>query len=268
VTSALIGYTGFVGSNLAAAHAFTDVYNTANIDTIRGRSYDLVVSAAARADSHRINQNGAADRAEIDAYLDLLSTVQAGKVVVVSTVCVYPGGTSPDENTPLSTDGLTPYGENRLHMEQVLQERFDTLALRLPQLYGDNLKKGIVYDLLNDYRVEYIRPDGRFQYYDLRRLWSDTQIALDHGLPALNLAAPALTSARVAAECFGRDISAQTVPGEESRFAAMYTRDMRTAYADLFGGPPGYLMDEDAELAALRAFVHDRRAAAPSEGVS
>ena len=56
--TALIGYTGFVGSNIAAAQDFTDCYNTRNISDIRGRSYDLVVSAATRADSHLINQNG------------------------------------------------------------------------------------------------------------------------------------------------------------------------------------------------------------------
>jgi hypothetical protein len=144
-------------------------------------------------------------------------------------------------------------------MEQTLAKRFDTLVLRLPQLYGIGLKKGIVYDLLNSYRVEHIRPDGLFQYYDLRRLWADTQAALAADLDALNAATPALTSARVAAECFGIDIADQVVGGE-SPFASMYTRDMRTVHADRFGGPDGYLMDEAAELAALRSFVREARA--------
>lgn len=257
--SALIGYTGFVGGNLAAAHPFTDLYNTGNFSQIRGRSYDLVVSAGARADSHRINLHGADDRAEIDDYLAILSTVETKRMVVISTVCVYPGDSTPDEQTPLSAQNLTPYGANRLHMEQTLAARFDSLALRLPQLYGAGLKKGIVYDLLNNYRIGYIRPAGRFQYYDLRRLWADAQSALEAGLDRLNLATPPLSSARVASECFGIDISNQIVPGDESPFARMYSRDMRTRHADLFGGPPGYLMDERAELAALRDFVRQVR---------
>jgi NAD dependent epimerase/dehydratase family len=259
VKTALIGYTGFVGSNIAAAKGFTDFYNTRNIADIRGRSYDLVVSAAARADSHRINQNGPADLAEIDNYIALLSDVDAAQLVLISTVCIYPGGTSPDESTPLSADGLTPYGANRLHMEQTLGERFNTLTVRLPQLYGAGLKKGIVYDLLNAYRIEFIRPEGRFQYYDLRRLWSDTELALQTSLVTLNIATPPLSSARVAAECFGIDIADQVVSGEESPFAQMYTRDMRTIHADLFGGPPGYVLDEVAELDALRAFARECR---------
>jgi hypothetical protein len=179
-------------------------------------------------------------------------------------VCIYPGGTTPDESTPLSAEGLTPYGANRLYMEQTLSERFNTLALRLPQLYGIGLKKGIVYDLLNDYRIEFIRPEGRFQYYDLRRLWSDTERVLQAGLQTLNLATPPLSSARVAAECFGIDIADQVVAGEESVFSEMYTRDMRTIHADMFGGPAGYLMDELAELDALRAFVRESRQRAGS----
>lgn len=253
--TALIGYTGFVGANVAAAHTFTDLYNSRNIGEIRGQSYDLIVSAANRADSHRINQHPADDLSEIDNYLAIVATVQAAKVIVVSTVCVYPGGTSPDETTPLSAEGLTPYGVNRLHAEQRLSEQFDTLVLRLPQLYGIGLKKGIVFDLLNDYRVEHIRPEGRFQYYDLRRLWADAQVVLDAGINALNVATPPLSSARVAAECFGIDIADQVVAGNESPFAQMYTRDMRTIHSDLFGGPPGYLMGESAEVAALRDFA-------------
>lgn len=261
--SALIGYTGFVGANLAATHQFDDCYNTSNIDQIRGQSYDLVVSAANRADSYRINQQGAADRAEIEDYLAVLAKVNVAQLVLISTVCIYPGDTSPDETTPLSEEGLTPYGANRLHMERVLSDSFHTLSLRLPQLYGIGLKKGIVFDLLTNYRVSYIRPEGRFQYYDLRRLWADTEVALEAGLSTLNIATPPLSSAQVAAECFGIDISDQVVAGEESPFARMYTRDMRTIHSELFGGPPGYLMDEAAELNGLSAFVQETRSAEP-----
>lgn len=255
--TALIGHTGFVGSNIAAAHPFDDLYNTTNIADLRGRSYDLVVSAAARADSHRINAQAAQDRAEIDAFIELLSTVETKQLVLVSTVCIYPGGVAADETWPLTAEGLTPYGVNRLHMEQVLSDRFATLSLRLPHLYGLGIRKGIVYDLLNDYRVEFIRPESRFQYYDLRRLWADTQVALDAGLSRLNVATPPLRSDRVAAEVFGRDISGQVIEGE---YVEAYTRDLRTVHNDLFGGPAGFLMDEEAALAALAAYVAEVRA--------
>ncbi|GAA1840761.1 NAD-dependent epimerase/dehydratase family protein [Agromyces salentinus] len=255
--TALIGYTGFVGSNLASRHAFDAVYNTSNIHDIEGESFDLVVTAGNRADSHRINREGEADRVEVDALADRLATVKADKVVLVSTVCVYPGGTSPTESTPTSDEGLTPYGANRLHQERRLTAEHDTLVLRLPQLYGDGLKKGIVYDLANDYRVEFIRPEAEFQYYDVRRLWNDIGTALEAGLSSLNLATPALRNDVVAA-AFGADISAND-PGPADPFASMYTRDMRTEHAGLFGGSGPYLLDAETELAEIRAFAGSLR---------
>ncbi|MFC7405060.1 NAD-dependent epimerase/dehydratase family protein [Georgenia alba] len=265
MTSALVGHTGFVGSNFALQHDFDATYNTSNIADIAGKRYDLVVSAANRADSHRINHGaGQEDRAEIQDYVDLLSRAEIGKLVLVSTVSLYPPLTSPDEDTPVTEEGLLPYGANRAYQEHVLASRFDTLILRLPQLYGANLKKGIVYDLLNDYRVEHIRPRLAFQHYDLSRVWADTRIALEHGLGSLNVAPPPIESGTVAQQVFGRDIWGQHADVEETPESLGYTRDMRTKHGALFApagraAPDGYLMTEEQELEAIAAFVARQR---------
>ena len=47
MSRALIGYTGFVGGNLHLQTPFDDVYNSKNIDSLRGKSYELVVCAGA-----------------------------------------------------------------------------------------------------------------------------------------------------------------------------------------------------------------------------
>jgi len=259
VRTALIGYTGFVGSNILAARDFDDLYNSSNIDDIRGREYDLVVSSGNRADSFRINTHGEEDRAEIDAYIDRVTSARIDKLVLISTVCVYPGGGAPDESTPLSEDGLTPYGANRLHQERRFGEAFDTTIVRLPQLYGANLRKGVVYDLANDYRVEYIRPQTEYQHYDVRTLWHDIRTALDAGLPALNVATPPLSNADLAAEVFGLDIAQQVPVEPESPFAQMYTRNMTTRHAELFGGVGRYLLTREQEIAQLSAFADELR---------
>ncbi len=256
---ALIGHTGFIGSNIAARTPFDDVYNSTNIGDLAGRDYDLVVCAAGRADSYRINGDGPADRAELDALADVVSSARIGKLVLISTVCVYPGDTSPDESTPPDPAALAPYGANRVRLELRLRAIFDTLILRLPQLYGPGLKKGVVYDLLTDHRVEYLDPEAAFQFYDLRLLWAHLTAALDAGVPALNIATPPLTCAAVAAEVFGRDLRGQVPPGPANPFARMYTRDMRTRHFGLFGGPPGYLMSREESLERLRDFVAGQR---------
>lgn len=255
MTSALIGHTGFVGTNLRLRHEFDGLYNSTNLGDITGREYDVVVSAAGRADSYRINKQPDADMAELEHIARTLGTVRARRVVLISTVCVYAGGTSPDEDAELPPDELTPYGRNRLRLEQLVSERFDTLIVRLPQLYGAGMKKGLVFDLANRHRVEHIRPDGVFQYYDLSRLWADITVALDAGIASLNMAIPPITHERLAREVFGIDIRGQVPPEPESPFVRMYSRDMRTTHAALFGADGPYLLTEEQELAAVRRFV-------------
>ena len=70
MTTALIGHTGFVGSNILSGRPFDDLYNSSNLDQIAGKHYDLVVSAANRADSFRINEHPDEDLAEIEEWLD------------------------------------------------------------------------------------------------------------------------------------------------------------------------------------------------------
>lgn len=255
--TALIGHTGFVGSNLAASYEFDDVYNSSNIAQIEGREYDLVVSAASRADSHRINADPAPDLAQVREFVGTVSKARIGTLVLASTVCLWPQDTSPLEGTAIEPEKLTPYGANRAVLESMIQDRFSTLTVRLPQLFGANMKKGIVYDLLNNYRVEYIKPHSRFQYYDLARLWRDIQTALDSGMTALNLATPALRSVDVAREVFNVELDDQL---GDAPLAEDYTRDMRTEHAEAYGGPEGYLMSASDSMSHIARFVMEARA--------
>ena len=47
--TALIGSTGFVGGNLQRQAAFDDGYHSRNIESLAGKSYDLIVCAGAPA---------------------------------------------------------------------------------------------------------------------------------------------------------------------------------------------------------------------------
>lgn len=252
MTTALLGHTGFVGSNLAASTRFDDLFNSRNLDDIAGREYELVVSSAGRADSHRINADGPADWDELVGIAQRLSRARIDKLVLISTVCVYPAGSSPDEGTELFPGELLPYGSNRARFEELVTDRFDTFVVRLPQLYGRNLKKGIVYDLLHNYRVEHIHPDVAFQYYGLNRLWDDITVAMRLGLTSLNIATPPLRNREVAREVFDRGL---LVEEGAPRPGDGYSKDMRTRHAEILGSTTaGYLMSRSDEVAALRKF--------------
>ncbi len=54
---ALVGYTGFVGSNLYAAGHFDAVYNSKNIEESHGTNPDLLIYAGLRAEKYLANND-------------------------------------------------------------------------------------------------------------------------------------------------------------------------------------------------------------------
>lgn len=249
--SALIGYTGFVGGNIKQQHSFTDFYNSQNIADIEGKSYDLVVSAANRAEMWKINKEPEKDRAEIDEYISHIKKAKIRKLILISTVGVYKHPINVDEDTKIETVGLLPYGVNRFYLENYCRESFDTTIIRLPGLYGDGIKKNVIFDLLHNNELDKIHKDGVYQYYNLDNIWGDIEIALKHGLPLLNLATPPVSTEEVAKEAFGMEFT--NLP--ENVKPAIF--DVRTKYAKIFGNgnQDDYICSKEQELSEIRNFV-------------
>jgi nucleoside-diphosphate-sugar epimerase len=255
MAQALIGHTGFVGGNINAQASFDDTYNTSNITDIDGKEYDLVVSAATYAEMWKINQDPEGDLAQINGLIDHLKTVKAKKFVLISTVGVYKSPNGADEDTPIETDGLTPYGTNRYHLEQFVSEHFDALIVRLPGLFGEGLKKNVIYDLLNNNMVEKIHAKGVYQYYNLANIWKDINVALDTGLKLINFATEPVSTADVAAYAFDMPDFNQEPEGVNPAFW-----DMHSKHAELYGGTPPYIYDKRQVLEDIKAFVAAQRA--------
>lgn len=252
--TALIGHTGFVGSNLATQNSFSDCYNTKNIDQIDGKSYDLVISAGARAEKWRINQEPEKDRAEIEDLIRHIETVKAKKLILISTVDVYKHPIAVDEDTSIDTKGLQAYGLNRYYLEQYCKDKFDTLIVRLPALFGRGLKKNVIYDLLHNNNVDRIHHDGSFQYYNLNNIWADIQTALSNNLQLVNFATEPVTTAEIAKKCFGLS-NFDNEP--EDVVAGSY--DMHTRYAKIFNGQGFYIYNKQQVLEDIEDFVASQR---------
>jgi hypothetical protein len=249
----LIGYTGFVGSNIDAKGAFDDKYNTSNINDIAGKEYDLLVSAANRAEMWRINQEPEKDLAEINEFIDHLKTAKTKKLVLISTVGVYKNFVSVNEDTPIETEGLLPYGVNRYYLEQFARDNFDTLIIRLPGLFGPGLKKNVIFDLLHDNNIDRIHRGGVYQYYNLENLWKDIQIALDNNLKLVNFAAEPVQTDELAKECFGIDFTNEPEGVAPAKF------DMHTKYAEVFGGKGNYMYSKRQEIEDIKTFVKSQQ---------
>jgi nucleoside-diphosphate-sugar epimerase len=249
---ALIGHTGFVGSNLARLAPFDAFYNSSNIESIAGGEFDLLVCAGARAEKWIANANPETDRAAIDRLLGALDGVRARRAILISTVDVFITPLDVDETTPIVTTGLHPYGKNRHYLEQAFADRFDTLVARLPGLYGPGIKKNAIHDFLRDHEVEKIDSRGIFQFYGLHRLWEDLELAMTSHLPVIHLPTAPVSVAEVARAAFGREFTNHVVD-RPARY------DVRTRHAELLGGLGCYLENKTAELEGIRRFVDHER---------
>jgi nucleoside-diphosphate-sugar epimerase len=257
MSSALIGYTGFVGGNLLAQRSFDARFNSSNIEQIAGRSFDLVVCCGAPAEKWKANADPERDMANLTRLTRALSEVNAAKVVLTSTVDVFARPVGVDEDSPTPSDGLHAYGRHRLWVEELVAARFDACILRLPGLYGPGLKKNAIFDLLNDNDVAKIDSRAVFQFYNVERLWRDIETALRHDLSLVHLPTEPVSIAEVAEAAFARPFA-----NEVALSPARY--DMRTKYAALFGGDGAYIESKARELNGIATFVERARAMSPA----
>lgn len=147
--NALIGYTGFVGSNLKNQFNFDELYNSKNIKDIRNKKFDVVVCAGVRAQKWYANQNPHEDMEMINQLINDIKTIKCKKFILISTIDVYKVTDNVDENTKIDINGLHPYGYNRYYLENWVESYFENaLIVRLPALFGQGLKKNFIYDII------------------------------------------------------------------------------------------------------------------------
>ena len=254
---ALIGHTGFVGGNLLRQHAFGACFNTANIESLAGGNFDTLVMAGAQGKKWWANQNRDADRVGIQRALDAMRGVTARLVVLISTIDVVPQVAGADEGFDCASVPTHAYGENRLWLEGEMRARFGrVVTVRLPGLFGPDLRKNILYDLLHDNQVEKIDPAARFQFYDMTGLWADIGRAEAAGLELVHLVPAPVLTGDIVDRCFpGAKVGVPPAGGSPAY-------DFRTRHAEVFGGRGGYVQDEAEVFRRLGAFVAAVRAGA------
>ncbi len=146
----LVGYTGFVGSNLVRSHGFSKLANSKNIADMYGLGPDLLVYSGVPSAMFLANQDPEADLAIMANARENIRRIKPKKVVLVSSIAVYSDSRGCDECSIPSRGDLSAYGQNRLQLENWVKEDMqDTLILRLPALYGEGLKKNFIYDLIH-----------------------------------------------------------------------------------------------------------------------
>lgn len=146
----LVGYTGFVGGNIAAKHNFDGLYNSRNIESAFGTQPDLLVYSGIPAEMFLANNNPAADLALIETAAENIRKIAPKRLVLISSIAVLDDVNGVDEDCKNNTDRLTAYGINRYKLEEMVREIVsDCHVVRLPALFGKGLKKNFIYDIIN-----------------------------------------------------------------------------------------------------------------------
>ena len=146
----LVGNTGFVGSNLQSEYTFDELYNSQNIIEAYEKNPDLLVYSGVPAQKFLANKEPKKDFEIIKNAINNIKKINPKEIVLISTIDVYKEPINVDEDTKINTENLPPYGYNRYCLEKWVSENIeDHLIVHLPGLYGKNIKKNFIYDLIH-----------------------------------------------------------------------------------------------------------------------
>jgi len=152
---ALVGYSGFVGSNIysRARNRIEGVFNTKNIEKAYGLEPEILIYAGMRAEKYLADNQPYRDLELVLEAEKNIKKINPQKLVLISTVDVYRNPVGVDETVSPLADvkyGIHPYGLNRYYLEEWVRKNYpDSLIIRLPALYGLNIKKNFIYDCMN-----------------------------------------------------------------------------------------------------------------------
>ncbi len=161
MTDAIVGYTGFVGGHLWEHLPDADVYNSKNIQLIQNKEYNSIYFTGLSATKWLINKEPLSDIMNILAIQKYLKTLKCNKFILISTIDIY--------------NDMQPYGKHRIDFENWALEQCNlgnVCIVRLPAIYGPGLKKNIIFDYLNNKKINY-NAESTFQWYDVSNLWND-----------------------------------------------------------------------------------------------
>ena len=246
---ALIGYTGFVGSNLYVQKKIDCCYNSKNFLEMKGREFDEIICAGVSAVKWQANKEPTLDKERILKLQEVLTTVSSKRFVLISTIDVYPANQAKDESFNCHSLENHAYGKHRLEFEDFCKEHFTNCnIIRLPGLFGPGLKKNIIYDLLNDNCLEMLNPSSSFQYYYLKNLWNDIHKTIQSNVRIINFFTEPV-STRAIMQRFFPDKKVGQQAGPEVHY------DLHTSYAHLWDKKGFYMYSRDEILSQLGEFI-------------
>jgi hypothetical protein len=170
----LIGNTGLIGQTLKETINFDLEFNSKNIREFSkcDISNSTLYLSCLPATKWKVNQNIDSDLNTIYQIYNIIKSHTYKKVILFSTIDVY-------NSTPIHADEATSpvitklcYGSNRYLFELLIQTLncSNIQIYRLPALFGNGIKKNILFDLLHNHNVGNINVNSTYQWFNLDKL--------------------------------------------------------------------------------------------------
>lgn len=245
----LIGYTGLVGKTLTKSIQFDQVFNSSNIKEYLNtdKTNAELYLACLPAEKWKANQDPSSDLVNIQNIFGLISQFKYSKVVLISTIDVYSESPLGSTETTVPSFEQWGYGSNRYLFEQMVMMLQSPIkqVFRLPGLFGEGLKKNLIYDLIHNHRIEFIDPSSTLQWYDLSNLAQDITQTLTSGV--FNLFPEPLHTKEIIA-LFDYPIEDLGTP----KHNIMY--DFKTKHTST-----GYIKNKNQVLIELNSYINETR---------
>lgn len=241
----VIGSTGLVGSHINSLFPVDKNYNSKNIADFKKTEHDLVFCCAPSSVKWVANKNPAQDLESVSKLISNIDGAKAKKIYLFSTIDMYGKTLGQNEDSTIDIKQTSAYGRNRYLLETYLCENFDTTTIRLPALFGEGLKKNVIFDLNNNNQIEKISLNTTFQWFYLPRLADIVSFATDRDIRVLNVATEPIKTVKIVEKHF---------PELKNRCLGQYNvrYDFKTIYNET-----GYLYDKETVMNDLEEYLNE-----------
>jgi hypothetical protein len=174
----LVGNTGLIGTTLKKSIKFDFEFNSKNINTfidLIPNDQELYLSCLP-ATKWLVNQKLDDDIKNMIDIINILKTKKYSKILLISTIDVYNDSPLKVNETYKPNVGNLSYGNNRYFFELLVKNHLKTNDLkifRVPGLFSEDIKKNILYDLINKNNINLINTNSIYQWYNLNLLFDN-----------------------------------------------------------------------------------------------
>ena len=245
--NALIGYTGFIGSNLLDFKKNILKFNSKNIHKIINQKFDIVICAGTSSKIWLAKKNPKLDKHKINLLIKYLKTIKAKKFILISTSEIYGRNSSTTETTQKYSKGINYYGKNRLYLENFIQKNFKkNYIIRLPIVYGKNFSKNCIYDLIYKNDIDKLNGKDLVQIYNVANLKRHINYILKRNIFRLNISSEPIKLSQLARKYFNINLN------ELKSFRKMNLRS-------IYGNKKGYFISKLDCLNDLENFLRKNK---------